>query len=182
MKLKAYFLILYLCNIAAVENKQNYTISSFNYEKDMPQIESLLKAEWNKLFWIPGYDQALITKIFKLRKPGDLTQQDKTLQIKVLHQNQNLVGFVTYYYADKNTGHIELLAIDSQYQSKGYGKILVNTIMQECIWQGAKALQLYVYTHNASAISFYEHLGFHIKKQYPSYLLLVKPLTKDCIL
>lgn len=153
------------------------TISDFNYKYDMPAVEILLKKEWSTLFWMPHYDHELINMMFKQQKPGDIVARDKKLFISVLKDSTQFMGFVTYYQADNATGHIELLAIDSSYKGKGYGKKMVNFVREWSLRLKCKYLQLYVYTSNNAAIQFYNHLGFTVKKAYHGYYLLTKQIA-----
>lgn len=146
----------------------------FDYARDMNAVQNLLKKEWQKLFLSPSYDEALIHKMFFKRRPGDMSVNNTTVTIDVLYSEGKLVGFVTYYYKNPNIGHLELLAIDSAFRKKGYGKYAIEQVTQECKKRGCTTLQLYVYTSNPNAIKFYEHLGFSLKANFGSYILLHK--------
>jgi ribosomal protein S18 acetylase RimI-like enzyme len=166
------FLFFCACSISAEP-----LIMPFNYQADMPQVEALIKKEWSHLFWMPQYDADLIDIIFRTQKPGNIFARDKLLKITVLKENSTLIGFITYYQSDKDTGDIELLAIDSNYQGLGYGKKLMNTIQNWFKRIGCKYVQLYVYTTNPHAIQFYKHLGFTVKNSFPTHVLFTKPIA-----
>lgn len=152
-------------------------ITDFNFNQDIGVVEKLLKSEWNKLFYQPNYDQCLISKIFKLRRPGDVAFQEKELTIKILRDQNKILGFITYYQPNPKTNHIELLAVDSEHRGKGYGKKLIEHVIYEGLKKGLKTVQLYVYPSNQAAIKIYQHLGFEIQAEYPGYLLLTKKLA-----
>ncbi len=160
---------------ACAPARQTYSV--FDYRQHMPAITVLLKKEWSKLFLIPSYDEGMVEKIFKFFRPGDFSQQDKALSIRALYLDEQLVGFVTFYFKDIATGHIELLAIDSAFRGQGLGKFLVGQVAQECMQRGCSILQLYVYRSNPNAIQFYRHLGFAIQRDFGQYLLLSKPIS-----
>lgn len=151
-------------------------IADFDYSTDMPALETLIKHEWHSLFWMPSYDSSIIKIMFKERKPGDMTARNLPLTIKTLKDGSSLLGFVTYYFANKEVGHIELLAIDKTYKGHGYGKKLVNYVHDQCKSKNCKTLELYVYTSNQKAIAFYHHIGFTTQKTFPGYLLLAKKI------
>ncbi len=153
------------------------SIMPFNYYTDLPQLEVLLKKEWPTLFWNPSYDANLVSIMFKSQNPGDLNARKKKLFISVLKENNLLLGFITYYQPDSQTGHIELLAIDPVHQGLGYGKKMVNFVKDWCINLRCKYLQLYVFTNNPNAIQFYHHLGFSVKKTFYGFLLLSKTIN-----
>lgn len=163
--------IFLACPYFTYSNKQYLP---FDYARDIGAVQNLLKKEWQKLFLSPSYDDHLIHKMFFKRRPGDMSVANATVNIDVLYSEGKLVGFVTYYYKNPNVGHLELLAIDSAFRKKGYGKYAVEQVTQECKKRGCTTLQLYVYTNNPPAIKFYEHLGFSLKANFGSYILLYK--------
>ena len=155
------------------------SIMPFTYASDIKPVETLIKKEWRRLFWMSEYNQALITTIFKNQHPGDPAARAQQLFISVLKEEGALRGFITYYYSSPQTGHIELLCVDPDYQGFGYGKKLVTHVEHFFAANGCTLLQLYVYTSNPHAIQFYTHRGFTIKKKNPGYLLLSKELKKE---
>jgi ribosomal protein S18 acetylase RimI-like enzyme len=165
-------LVLFVCGISAEP-----IITPFNYSTDMPQVEALIKKEWSHLFWMPHYDAGLIDIIFRTQRPGNSLARNHSLIINVLKENSTIIGFITYYQSEKDTGDIELLAIDSAYQGLGYGKKLMNYVYNWFKKIGCKYIQLYVYTSNNQAIQFYKHLGFVVKKSFPTHLLLAKQIA-----
>lgn len=152
-------------------------IVPFNYQTDIAAVETILKDVWSALFWMPHYDHQLIKVIFEDKHPGDPIARNHPLSISVLKDNGQLIGFITYYQPNSDTGHIELLAIDKAYKGLGCGKKLINYVQNWFARLGCKYLQLYVYTANTHAIQFYNHLGFNIKKKFPGYLLFTKQIA-----
>jgi len=152
------------------------SVAGFNYETDIHHIESLVKKEWRHLFWMPAYNQPLITQMFKDRHPGDPAARTKHLYISVLKEHTQVYGFITYYFASQTTGHIELLSIDKSYQGLGYGKKLLACAVDFFTDHQCSLLQLYVYTNNHHAIEFYKHQGFSVKRTFPGCLLLSKEI------
>ncbi len=143
----------------------------------MHAIEAILKKEWSSLFWMPQYDADLVEVIFKTQRPGNLMKRHQSLIISVLKENSTVIGFITYYQSSKDTGDIELLAIDAQHKGLGYGKKLINYVQDWFMRIGCKYIQLYVYTTNSPAIQFYRHLGFAVKNTFPSHLLFSKKIA-----
>lgn len=126
------FRAISICIFISLQLLAEPVISDFDYKKDMPALEKLLKKEWKNLFPMPQFDQKLVAKMFQYQRPGDWEHLDKTLIIKAIFENRALVGFATYFLANAQTGHIELLAVDSECRGKGYGKKLVNFIINDC--------------------------------------------------
>lgn len=156
-------------------------IDNYNYANDYQGIVTLIKEEWPKLFMQPEYDPKIVNTMLIQNNPGYIAYRDKKLFIKVLRDEEKISGFATYYYPTATIGHIELLAVNKQYRSKGLGKKLVEYVAAEVARQGAKTLELYVYTNNSHAIKFYTHLGFSVKSNYPGYILLSKPIKEQII-
>lgn len=151
-----------------------------NYNpNDYEGVTTLIKEEWPKLFMQPEYDPKIVNTMLIHNHPGYIAYRDKKLFIKVLRDEDKISGFATYYYPSATIGHIELLAINKQYRSKGLGKKLVEYVATEVARQGAKTLELYVYTNNQHAIKFYTNLGFSVKNNYPGYILLSKPIKEQ---
>lgn len=151
-------------------------ITSFNYATDIAAVETLIKKEWKHLFWMPAYDQSMITGIFKDLHPGDPAARAQHLYVTVLKDNEKLQGFITYYFSKPDTGHIELLCVDPESQGNGYGKKLLAYAEKFFKAHQCAGVQLYVYTYNEHAIEFYKRNGFIVKKKVPGCLLLCKEI------
>lgn len=74
----------------------------------------------------------------------------------VLKKDDKLVGTVLGGF-DGRRGYIYHLAVHSDYQRKGYGKLLLNSVILELKALGAKKIHLFVYRSNEKAINFYLH-------------------------
>ena len=155
-----------------------HRIDNFHYPDDYKEVATLIKNEWPRLFMQPEYDHSIVNKMLIHHLPGQIAYHDKLLHVKVLHAENKIAAFATYYYPSAAIGHIELLAVDKQFQSKGLGKKLIEYVCAEVARQGAKTLQLYVYTNNGKAIKFYTNLGFSVASNYPGYILLSKAIDK----
>lgn len=148
----------------------------FDYAQDMSSVESILRKEWPKLFFNPNYDEQFVHSIFYKKCPGDIYARYTKVIIDVLHEDGKLIGFISYYFKRDHIGHVELLAIDPDHQKKGYGKLLIEKVIQKFKAANCKQIQLYVYTTNPKAIQFYKRLNFSIKSNFGSYLLLSKDI------
>lgn len=90
--------------------------------------------------------------------------------IESAHKGSNFTGFVVeengevvgYIGAQSllDEGEILLVAVDKNSRGKGYGKRLVETVMQNFKSNGVEKLFLEVRKSNAVAISCYERCGF----------------------
>ncbi len=81
-----------------------------------------------------------------------------------------LVGYISI--VDKPSEDVmEILAlgIDPDFQKKGYGKRMVNFAERRAIRNGRRKIMLVANEKNASAIRFYERLGYAAIKKMPDY-------------
>jgi GNAT superfamily N-acetyltransferase len=145
--------------------------------QDFIPVCSIMKSNWAKLSTIPSYHQPIMDGMLIQQIPFDQFHKDKKLRIIVYEIEGKIVGFATYFYSSPATGHVELLAIAPDYQSKGLGKKMMEYIQNECMHNNAQFIQLYVYPSNPKAIDFYKHLGFSVKLRAMQQWLLSKILA-----
>ncbi len=165
-----------IANIICITASAQPEIAFFEYSHDFETVTKLCQQEWHNLFTIP-FNPSMLHRMFVLRKSGDVTQSDKQLLINVLKDNNQVIGFVTYFMKNPKTVHVELLAIAKAHQGKGYGTQLINHVVQQGIKKGAHNLQLFVLNHNKRGFDFYYRRGFGTLQTYPGYVLLSKKLT-----
>ncbi|MDN3609114.1 ribosomal protein S18-alanine N-acetyltransferase [Vibrio ostreicida] len=79
---------------------------------------------------------------------------------RVLLKQGRVIG---YYYAQHVVGEVTLLniAIDPEYQGKGYGKVLLAVFLEMCVDLKAESAWLEVRQSNVTACSIYESAGFN---------------------
>jgi len=82
--------------------------------------------------------------------------------VKVVRINEYLGGFIMYKKYESN-GYISYVAVDSNVQNYGLGKLLLNHAINDLKSQGAADVSLCVFHHNRKAQSLYERLGFHMQ-------------------
>ncbi len=76
-------------------------------------------------------------------------------------------GALSSYVMEDGTVSVALLAVDASYRGRGAGTALIEGLLPECTAIGAPRVQLEVRTTNASAISFYDRLGFRRTEVLP---------------
>jgi len=69
----------------------------------------------------------------------------------------------TYDFKAPKRGRISELIVLKKYRSKGYGKILLNSMEQYLKSVGCMDILIGVFAYNDSAIRFYEKNGYHIR-------------------
>jgi ribosomal protein S18 acetylase RimI-like enzyme len=154
------------------------SIKPFNYVNDFKAVDAILKAEWRKLFGTNVYDINIVNLMFKHQKPGDINARASHLRCNVLvNENKEIIGFITYYFPVLTVCHIELLAVKAEKQSKGFGKALVNALIESLKSTGCKRIELYVFTNNPKAIDFYKRMGFIVKNNMGFYCTMDRALS-----
>ena len=121
----------------------NATIYDFN---------SILEIQKDLNFPLTGY------KLF-----SNLIELNKIFVLKIIPVNK-IIGFVEFQ-GDRKEIEIITLGIKKDYQNKGYGKRLINFLINK----NYKNIFLEVSLSNLKAISFYKSLGFKkisIRKNY----------------
>ncbi len=172
-----YFNHFYLISIFFfISASAHITILDFKAERDFAAIVALIKSEWSKLFLQPHFDHVIVSGMFLENRPGDPMHRNKFLHSKVAYDGTQFVGFITYFYPDATTGHIELIAIQKDFRGKGISKKLINYVSTQVTRHGAHTIELYVYPSNPHAIEVYTHLGFAVKNRIMGCLLLAKSL------
>lgn len=86
----------------------------------------------------------------------------------VLEENGVIIGYVGVWIMYEQS-QITTVGIDPQYQRKGYGRILMEEMLNLATSQGCEVMSLEVRLSNHKAISLYKSLGFEnqaIRKNY----------------
>ncbi|WP_299991539.1 GNAT family N-acetyltransferase [uncultured Pontibacter sp.] len=86
-------------------------------------------------------------------RPLILNQYLQAVELACARDVQNrIIGFIGIA-----AGKIEMLFLHPDYRGKGIGKMLVQYAVEEC-----NAKQVDVNEQNIQAVTFYQHMGFHI--------------------
>lgn len=88
----------------------------------------------------------------------------------VVKENDRVIGYGCLYILFERA-EIATIAIQSEYQSKGYGRQLLQHMIDEAIKDECEIMSLEVRISNLKAISLYEKMGFfnnRIRKSYYS--------------
>lgn len=87
--------------------------------------------------------------------------------IKTIMDNDRLIAFIAYYDNDltKKDAFLSMIAVDFDYRSKGYGKLLLNEAISKLKKLGFVYFNLEVLKQNKVAIAFYKKYNFSIVKE-----------------
>ena len=152
------------------EIHDSYKIASLMYDVDFRTFDRLFKSK----------DKAIIAIERSLKK-------DRC--IKVIFDNGNLIGLLIFYTHDnrlktrlksfkllmvdildyfvlcdikKGDFYIAEIAVDKNYRSKGYGKKIIEDVLNHAKSNDYKRVTLDVDFRNAKAKSLYERIGFKV--------------------
>lgn len=81
----------------------------------------------------------------------------------VLRLEKGIAGTVLGGY-DGRRGYVYHLAVAPDYQGRGWGKVLLNRVINELKSLGALKIHLFVFNDNKSASGFYQHLGWELRR------------------
>jgi len=79
----------------------------------------------------------------------------------VLEEDNKIVGYAGMWKLFENAD-ITNIAVKEEYRKKGYGKLLLETLLNECKKQNTEYVHLEVRVSNDSAINLYKSYGFEI--------------------
>ncbi len=89
-------------------------------------------------------------------------------KLYVLEVNGDIVGYIDFWITFE-TAQLCKIAINPINQNKGYSKLLLDSMHDECIREGCEVITLEVRVSNHKAISLYEHYDYvkaNIRKNY----------------
>jgi len=108
----------------------------------------------------PRFGEPNFRKLYKAWVDNSINKSiaDDVLVYKELDR---IIGFVTYKIKG-NAATIGLIAVSSDFQGKGIGKKLVESVQNAILDKDRTALQIPTQLENTSACLFYEKLGYKI--------------------
>jgi ribosomal protein S18 acetylase RimI-like enzyme len=132
------------------------SIYTFDQERDTQQILAIFQQEWHWLVTSKDYSPEFTLKyLAPTRNPAYLGK----LNINVLRQGNDLIGFVAYYLKSPELGQLLFLAINKDYRRKGYGERLLRHGLSKLEQMGAQKIRILTRTTNP-AYFLYRKVGF----------------------
>ncbi|KKM89258.1 hypothetical protein LCGC14_1250530 [marine sediment metagenome] len=65
---------------------------------------------------------------------------------------------------DGRRGYVHHLAVDQNYQKKGYGKLLMNELIKRFRQKGIHKVHLFIEKRNNKVVNFYRNLGWEVRE------------------
>ncbi|MBQ3297770.1 MAG: GNAT family N-acetyltransferase [Bacilli bacterium] len=92
----------------------------------------------------------------------DLINSIMNDNIMVLEDEDRIVGYIQYEIREKHakTMWVDQLVIDKQCQKKGYGKLLLDKVIELAKQENCERIELECWAFNDNAVGMYNHIGF----------------------
>ena len=92
----------------------------------------------------------------------DLINSIMNDNIMVLDDEDRIVGYIQYEIREKHakTMWVDQLVIDKQCQKKGYGKLLLDKVIELAKQENCERIELECWAFNDNAVGMYNHIGF----------------------
>ncbi|ADQ66762.1 acetyltransferase [Halogeometricum borinquense DSM 11551] len=94
------------------------------------------------------------------QRHGFFTDAYRRATTHLYFEDETLMGFA----AARRDGYILFLAVAPEARGKGYGKRLVAEVARD-----HRSVSCHARTTNEDALSFYEHIGFEVKRRISNY-------------
>lgn len=133
---------------------------------DIATIRRLARATWVVSYKDMISPEQIEYMLEMMYSPDSLEEQMNTgHQFLILCENDTACGFASYSPAvpQATAYRLHKLYVLPGQQGKGFGKILLNRVMENASAAGATALELNVNRNNPS-LDFYRHEGFVIRE------------------
>lgn len=130
---------------------------------DIPVIRQIAYETWPVTYGdILGSEQLdyMLRLIYSAASLSRQMQEGSTFLL--LEDDKEVVAFAAYFLKSPGVYKLDKLYALPARQGKGYGKMLIQYIIDEIRAAGATALQLNVNRHNTKAQAFYRHLQFRV--------------------
>lgn len=142
-------------------------IHDFNPTRDTKDMMDIFHKNW---YWLLASDDSSPAFMLKHRTWDTNPAHFGKMRIKVLRENDKVVGFTTYYMETAERGRLLFLVVDESARGKGYGTTLAKLAMKELFTMGAEYVALWTRVSNIRAQRIYRELGFKEKREENEYL------------
>lgn len=137
------------------------SIVDFVYERDAQDVLKIIQDDWSWLFMsnCPHYDfQYVLQHMIPNEALRDRVGVGM-LKMKVLREENQVRGFVTFYKEDSTLGRIRVISVSSDFREKGYGRKLTLAAVSDLFALGCETIYLFTHKKNEK-VADYESVGF----------------------
>ena len=135
-------------------------ILDYDEARDTAEILDIFKKDW---YWLISSEDYSPEFMLKNRAPKmhDPRYYGKLI-IKVMYDNNQFVGFTTYYMKNFFIGQILFVAVKQELRGKGYAQKLTKYAIEDLKKHGATMITLLTRSANTAAQAVYKKLGFNV--------------------
>lgn len=192
--------LTFLLGVAFRSFSLEHVLRSYDPAKDYDAVSQLCRRYWQELGEVEETCSVSLDKeLYQLSKPEQASQEH--LYAKVVEVDGTAVGFAIYKAQgaggaenfdalvkrfwqfgsydrdsialfDKKVAYLFYIAVHPDYQSKGYGKLLLGSISSDLKEKGFVTLLSQVEKSNSKALSWHEKQGFKAHKPEHVYSIL----------
>ncbi len=145
-------------------NKEQGPIYKYNAERDRQDVIDLFKANWYLLISSRDFStEFMLDNAASSRDPRYLGH----FQMRVMRDENKLIGFVGYYKETAKDGRLLFLVVDEKYRGNRYADVFINYVMDDMRSWGLKRLWLLTRATNIKAQKVYLRHGFKQFKYDP---------------
>jgi ribosomal protein S18 acetylase RimI-like enzyme len=143
-------------------------IVSFNQQRDLKQMVELFEKNRSMLTYQKYSDPAFlfINKTPSYRDPRFVG----AMEIKVMRDGDNLIGYTTYYIDEEGKGKILFVVVDEKYRGKRYAQQLVEYALKDFKKWGLKYAYMVTRVDNFPAQKAYLRAGFFETERDDTYV------------
>jgi ribosomal protein S18 acetylase RimI-like enzyme len=152
-------------------SKPQEQILDFDDLRDTKDILTIFKRDWYWLVASENYSPEFMLKY----RASDFSSMGQ-LNIKVLRNQDKLIGFVAYYLKTPTEGFLLFLDVNPPFRGKGYSEQLLQYAVNELKKLGATTIHLVTRTNNFHAINLYQHTNFTETSRNDGFVYFAKKL------
>lgn len=140
--------------------QEQISIDEYDEARDEREIKNLFHEDYYWLYPDTSYDvETHMGFTLKYRAPNENPLYVGTLQVKVLHVNNQFAGFTAYYKKTPTEGMLLFLAIKKGFRKRGFGEKLARYAVEELKKMGSQKIVLVTRETNP-AQNIYRRIGF----------------------
>lgn len=149
--------LLFYCSLNAQTR-----IVDFDAKKHLTQTIALIESEKDLAFI--NYNKDKLDKMLVNANPFNIPFFNNRLRIKLLYENEKMIGVITYSQLFWIMRHIGILVVDKEFRGKGHAKQLLEYAVRDNGKENARVIMGQALSNNKHAIEIYTKLGAKIQQ------------------
>lgn len=135
-------------------------IFEYDAARDKQEILQLFKSD---IYWLSANPDYNAEYMLDNRAPGGETgRYSGQMQLKVLRDNDQFVGFVAYYKKTADEGFLNFVCVKPEMRGKHYAEKLMKYAEDDFRAQGVHRIKLLTRTVNHRARALYTRMGYTV--------------------